>query len=108
MGIQDVRNQFRRSRLGGLWILINLTIMAGSIAYIYGHLFHQDLRTFFLTSLLELPSGILSQAQLSKAVMPLLSQKDISSNFYAKQIYIFRSFFFSLLINLLTGLSSIY
>lgn len=28
MGIQDVRNQFRRSRLGVIWLLINLSLIS--------------------------------------------------------------------------------
>jgi len=105
MGVQDMRNQFRRSRLGASWILINLSLMAGGIGYIYGNLFHQDLSTFFPL----LISGLILWSFISTTIVQgcqtfILSEGYVKQFSMPKQVYILR-FFTSAILNLLIGFS---
>jgi len=103
MGLQDMRNQFRRSRLGTLWVLINLTLMAGGIGYVYGHLFHQDLSVFFPL----LIAGIVIWNFIATTIVQgcntfIVSEGYVKQFSFPKQIYILR-FFLAALLNLLIG-----
>jgi ABC-2 type transport system permease protein len=46
LGLQDVRQGYRRSVLGPLWITISMAITAFALGILYSALFAQDLRTF--------------------------------------------------------------
>lgn len=103
LGMQDVRNQFRRSRMGASWLIINLSLMAGGIGYVYGHLFHVNLRYFFPTLVLGLIIWILISTIIIQGCQTFILSEDYVKQFsFAKQIYIFR-FLISALINLGIG-----
>ncbi|WP_051555145.1 ABC transporter permease [Legionella fairfieldensis] len=104
MGFQDVRNQFKRSRLGMAWAFINLGLMAAGIGYIYGHLFHQDLSQFFP----QLIAGLVIWTFLSTTIVQgcqafIVSEGYVKQFPFPKQIYLLR-FFLSALINFFIGL----
>lgn len=40
MGWQDVRNRYRRSVLGPFWLTLSMATLAGSLALVYGGIFH--------------------------------------------------------------------
>jgi ABC-2 type transport system permease protein len=46
LGLQDVRQGYRRSVLGPLWITISMAVTAFALGILYSALFAQDLRTF--------------------------------------------------------------
>lgn len=104
MGTQDVRNQFRRSRLGIAWLIINLTLMASCIGYIYGHLFHIDLKEFFPALILGLTLWIFISNVIAQGCQTFIVSEGYIKQFsLSKQVYIFR-FLISAIINLLVGL----
>jgi len=103
MGKQDVRNQFRRSKMGAGWVLINLTMMAIGIGYVYGNLFHQVLSEFFPMVIL----GIILWTFITSTIVQgclafVMSEGYIKQFSYSKQIYLFR-FLIASLINLIIG-----
>lgn len=103
MGLQDMRNQFRRSRLGVSWVLINLSLMAGAIGYVYGHLFQQDLSTFFPL----LISGLILWNFISSTIVQgcqtfIISEGYVKQFSMPKQVYILR-FFLTAFLNLAIG-----
>lgn len=105
MGLQDMRNQFRRSRLGVSWVFINLSLMAGGVGYVYGHLFQQDLSTFFPL----LISGLILWNFISATIVQgchtfVISEGYVKQFSMPKQVYILR-FFLSAILNLLVGFS---
>lgn len=46
MGWQDVRNRYRRSVLGPLWLTLSMAILAGSLAVVYGSLFRIEISSY--------------------------------------------------------------
>ncbi|MGQ9367375.1 ABC transporter permease [Azospirillum sp. ST 5-10] len=46
MAWQDVRNRYRRSLLGPLWLTLSTAILAGSLALVYGSLFNISVRDY--------------------------------------------------------------
>jgi ABC-type polysaccharide/polyol phosphate export permease len=103
MGSQDVRNQFRRSRMGAGWLLINLGLTAGALGYIYGRLFHQDLSTFFPMLILGLVIWTFISSTIVQGCQAFVVSEGYIKQFsYSKQIYILR-FLISSLINLAIG-----
>jgi ABC-2 type transport system permease protein len=46
MGIQDIRQQYRRSVIGPFWITISMGIMVGALGLLYGTIFKQDLHDY--------------------------------------------------------------
>lgn len=47
LAYQDVRLRYRRSVLGPFWLTISMAITSYSMGYLYSHLFHTDLQTYF-------------------------------------------------------------
>jgi lipopolysaccharide transport system permease protein len=43
---QDVRQRYRRSMLGPLWLTVSVAVQIGSLGLVYGELFHLDLKTY--------------------------------------------------------------
>ena len=103
MGVQDVRNQYRRSKMGAGWILINLALTASAIGFVYGRLFHQDLHIFFPMLILGLVIWTFISATIVQGCMTFVVSEGYIKQFsYSKQIYIFR-FLITALINLSIG-----
>lgn len=103
MGTQDVRNQFKRSKMGAAWILINLSLTAIAVGFIYGNLFHQNLLTFFPMLILGLILwSFICTTIIQGCLAFVISEGYIKQFSYPKQIYILR-FLISALINLLIG-----
>lgn len=103
LGMQDVRNQFRRSRMGASWLVINLTLMAAGIGYVYGHLFHVQLYQFLPTLILGLIIWIFISTIIIQGCQTfILSEGYVKQFSLVKQVYLFR-FLISALINLSIG-----
>lgn len=47
LAYQDVKLRYRRSVLGPFWITLSMAITVYSMGYLYGHLFHSNLQTYF-------------------------------------------------------------
>ena len=47
LSYQDIKLRYRRSILGPFWITISMAITSYSMGYLYGHLFHIDLQTYY-------------------------------------------------------------
>jgi ABC-type polysaccharide/polyol phosphate export permease len=43
---QDVRQRYRRSMLGPLWLTVSVAVQIGSLGLVYGELFHLDLQVY--------------------------------------------------------------
>lgn len=103
MGLQDVRNQFRRSRVGSGWVLINLALMGIGIGYVYGRLFNQDLSIFFPRLLLGIVLWTFISSTLVQGCQAFLVSEGYIKQFcYAKQLYLLR-FLITILFNLMMG-----
>lgn len=103
MGLQDVRNQFRRSRIGVAWILINLGLTALGLGYIYGHLFHQDISTFIPLLILGLVLWMFICNMIVQGCQAFLVSEGYIKQFsFPKQMYILR-FTTTSLFNFLIG-----
>jgi len=52
LGSQDIKTRFSRTKIGPIWIFLNLSIWCLGVGAIYGRLFNQDMSTFlpFLVS----------------------------------------------------------
>lgn len=104
MGLQDVRNQFRRSRVGVAWIVINLALMAGGIGYIYGHLFHQDISQFIPLLILGLTVWIFISTTIVQGCQAFTMSEGYVKQFsFPKQLYLLR-FLMATLVNFFFGL----
>ena len=46
LGWQDIKQCYRRSSLGPLWITLSLGITVLTMGFLYARLFHQDIHTY--------------------------------------------------------------
>ena len=46
LGWQDIKQRYRRSSLGPLWITLSLAITVLTMGFLYAKLFHQDIHTY--------------------------------------------------------------
>lgn len=81
LGWQDVRQSYRRSALGQLWITIGMGVMIASIGVVFGMIFGQSMQTF----LPYLASGIIMWGLLS-GVLNEGSQAFIAAEGMIKQL----------------------
>lgn len=63
----DIRLRYRRSVLGPFWITLSMAITVYTMGYLYGHLFHSDLQSYFP----YLTAGMLGWALTSNTIMEL-------------------------------------
>lgn len=47
LAYQDIKVRYRRSVLGPFWITLSMAITVYSMGYLYGHLFHSDLKLYY-------------------------------------------------------------
>lgn len=64
LGWSDIKQRYRGSLLGPLWITLSMVIFIGTLSIVYTRLFHQEIQTFlpFLTA------GMLSWAFISTVI----------------------------------------
>jgi len=43
---QDIRQRYRRSTLGPIWLTISVAVQIGALGFVYGKLFHSDLSSY--------------------------------------------------------------
>jgi lipopolysaccharide transport system permease protein len=67
LAYQDIKLRYRRSILGPFWITLSMAITVYSMGYLYGHLFHTNLETYFPF----LVGGMLSWALVSTCITEL-------------------------------------
>jgi ABC-type polysaccharide/polyol phosphate export permease len=67
LSYQDIKLRYRRSILGPFWITLSMAITVYSMGYLYGHLFHSNLATYFPF----LVGGMLSWALVSICITEL-------------------------------------
>jgi lipopolysaccharide transport system permease protein len=67
LSYQDIKLRYRRSILGPFWITISMAITTYSMGYLYSHLFHTDLQTYFPF----LVSGMLAWTLISSLISDL-------------------------------------
>ncbi len=67
LSYQDIKLRYRRSMLGPFWITLSMAITVYSMGYLYGHLFHTNLATYFPF----LVGGMLSWALVSICITEL-------------------------------------
>lgn len=81
LAYQDIKLRYRRSVLGPFWITISMGITVYSMGYLYAHLFHSDLQTYYPF----LVAGFLGWSLISSIVLELTEGFTGADN-YIKQI----------------------
>jgi lipopolysaccharide transport system permease protein len=103
LGLQDVRNRFRRSLVGFGWIFVQLSVTILAVGFIYGNLLGQDMG-FFIP---YLTAGLVLWSYLTSSIIEGGSAF-VNSEGYIKQIslplyvYVFRSHFAITLVALIS------
>lgn len=64
LAYQDIKLRYRRSVLGPFWLTLSMAITIYTMGYIYSHIFHTDMSTYFP----YLAAGMLAWTMLSTAV----------------------------------------
>ncbi len=64
LSYQDIKLRYRRSVLGPFWLTLSMAITIYTMGYIYSHIFHTDMSTYFP----YLAAGMLAWTMLSTAV----------------------------------------
>lgn len=64
LGWQDIRLRYRRSQLGPFWITLSMAISIYTMGFLYGHIFHMELKSYFPF----LASGLLIWTLLSTII----------------------------------------
>lgn len=81
LAYQDIRLRYRRSILGPFWITLSMAITVYSMGFLYSHLFHSDIKSYFPF----LVAGMLSWTLISTQVTDL-TEALTSSDGLIKQI----------------------
>lgn len=81
LGYHDIKLRYRRSIIGPFWITLSMAITVYSMGFLYGHLFHNDLSTYFPF----LTSGMLAWALISTTIIEI-SEGFINAENLIKQI----------------------
>lgn len=68
LAYQDIKVRYRRSVLGPFWITLSMAITVYSMGYLYGHLFHSDLKLYYPF----LVGGMLAWSLLSCTLVELV------------------------------------
>lgn len=99
LGRQDVKARFRRSHIGPLWILLNLSIWVGGVGLVYGLMFGQE-ASAFLPQLMAgfVVWGFVSATLVDSTQIYVNAQGYIKQFAFPKQIHICRGFFASLIV----------
>ena len=57
LGWIEIRQRYARSKLGPFWLTISMGVVIGTIALVFGTLFHQDMATYLpMLSLMRRPA----------------------------------------------------
>ncbi|RWK23517.1 MAG: ABC transporter permease [Mesorhizobium sp.] len=92
IGMQDVKRRYRRSFIGPLWILLNLGVYVGTIGFVYGVMFGQDLKAFLPYLMLGFVTwGLISASIIDASAVFVSAEGYIKQFSYPKQIYILRA-----------------
>jgi lipopolysaccharide transport system permease protein len=67
LAYQDIKLRYRRSVLGPFWITLSMAITVYTMGYLYSHLFHSNIHSYFPF----LAAGMLSWALISSAITDL-------------------------------------
>lgn len=81
LAYQDIQLRYRRSVLGPFWITLSMAITVYSMGYLYAHLFHQNLSTYYPF----LVTGMLVWTLISTVVSDI-SDGLVASDSFIKQI----------------------
>lgn len=81
LGYHDIKLRYRRSVLGPFWITLSMAITVYSMGFLYGHLFHNDLSTYFPF----LTAGMLVWALISTTIIEI-TEGFINADNLIKQI----------------------
>lgn len=76
LAYQDIKLRYRRSVLGPFWITLSMAITAYTMGFLYGHLFHTDMQTYFPF----LVAGMLAWALLSTLITDLIDTFSANEN----------------------------
>lgn len=91
LAYQDIKLRYRRSMLGPFWITLSMAITAYTMGFLYGHLFHTDMQTYFPF----LVAGMLAWALISVTVTDLAETFGVHENMLKQiklpySLYVFR------------------
>lgn len=92
LGFQDIKNRYKKTKVGVYWVFINIVLIIAGIGYIYGRLFNQDIALF----LPHLAAGFVIWTFLTSAIVEggnsLLQAEGYVKQFnMPKQVYMLRS-----------------
>lgn len=81
LGYHDIKLRYRRSILGPFWITLSMAITVYFMGFLYSHLFHNDMASYFPF----LAAGMLAWALVSTAILEI-TEAYIQSENLIKQI----------------------
>lgn len=76
LAYQDIKLRYRRSILGPFWITLSMAIWAYSMGFLYSHLFHSDLQTYFP----YLVGGVITWVLISTLIVELTDTFSTTGN----------------------------
>lgn len=92
LGMQSIRQRYRRSTLGGLWLFIHLAIYAGAVGVVYGKLFNQPVKDFLPYLLIGFNLwGFLMSSFLEGGTAFITAEGYVKQISFPKQVYLLRN-----------------
>lgn len=76
LAYQDIKLRYRRSILGPFWITLSMAIWAYSMGFLYSHLFHTDLQSYFP----YLVGGVITWVLISTLIVELTDTFSMTGN----------------------------
>jgi lipopolysaccharide transport system permease protein len=91
LGFQDIKNRYKRSLIGPLWIVISMALFVVGLGILFGRIFNQPQGTFivFLTLGMML-WGLISSSITDGGYAFIGAESYIKQIPFPKQVYIFR------------------
>jgi ABC-type polysaccharide/polyol phosphate export permease len=99
LGLNDVKQRYRRSRIGQFWITLSMAVFIGATGFVYAYLFHTDIHEY----LPFLAVGFIAWSLISAMVLESCAVFTASESYIrqvpiAKSVFVNRMLFRNLLI----------
>jgi lipopolysaccharide transport system permease protein len=103
LGVQDVKARFRRSAIGPLWILLNMSLFVAGAGLLYGVMIKQPLKILLPYLVTGFTLWAMVVSSLTESGWAFVNAEGYIKQFcYPKQIYLLRTLVSSTIIMLIT------
>ena len=98
LGVQDIKNRYKRSIVGPLWLAVSTGVMVLGLGFLFGRIFSQDSSYVAFLAIGIMLWGLLSSSITDGGFAFIGAESYIKQIPFPKQVYIFRSVVVNLIV----------